>query len=176
MWQFYDHTRHTRSCCQLTGLWTYRKLLLLQMATPAVDWAESPSVFRCLQEETSILAAKVFVDHNWASEAVIQQQNKLAFFFSAWLLGFRRLHLLQTYRNIIKQIYLFECVLLAIWRNQTQHPEQSKGRQAFRFVLVCSSGIKQPYLISAKSSGYSHQILAEFVFVLGDNGWTVYSF
>lgn len=98
------------------------------------------------------------------------------FFFSAWLLGFRRLHLLQTYRNIIKQIYLFECVLLAIWRNQTQHPEQSKGRQAFRFVLVCSSGIKQPYLISAKSSGYSHQILAEFVFVLGDNGWTVYSF
>lgn len=102
--------------------------------------------------------------------------RKISFFFSAWLLGFRRLHLLQTYRNIFKQIYLFECVLLAIWRNQTQHPEQSKGRQAFRFVLVCSSGIKQPYLISAKSSGYIHQILAEFVFVFGVNGWTVYSF
>lgn len=51
------------SCCQLAGFTGPRgKLLLLQMATPAVDWAESPSVFRCLQEETGILAATVFVE------------------------------------------------------------------------------------------------------------------
>lgn len=42
--------------------WTGGKLLLLQMATPAVEWAESPCAFSCLQEGTSILTAKGFVE------------------------------------------------------------------------------------------------------------------
>lgn len=42
--------------------WTNGELMLLQMATPAVKWAESPHAFKCLQKETTILKAKGFVD------------------------------------------------------------------------------------------------------------------